>query len=122
AGLLDDIRYSLVLQQFRGVSVLHLAPVVFVAIYVFLYKPGGSVRDHARKLLAMPVTALWLVAGAVLGAAALYYLTRTGNSGLASELELRLRRTLENALGVRPRFKEFLLGHPLLLLGIYLSL
>jgi len=122
AGLLDDIRYSLVLQQFRGVSLLHLAPVVFAAIYVFLYGPGGSVRDHARKLLATPVTALWLVAGAVLGAAALYYLTRTGNSGLASGLELQLRRTLENAFGVRPRFKEFLLGHPLLLLGIYLSL
>src|SRR5690606_34970746 len=88
AGLLDDIRYSLVLLQFRGVSVLHLAPVVFVAIYVFLYRPGGSVRENARKLLATPVTALWLVAGAVLGAAGLYYLTRTGNSGLATELEL----------------------------------
>ncbi|OUM99265.1 MAG: hypothetical protein BAA02_13755 [Paenibacillaceae bacterium ZCTH02-B3] len=122
AGLLDDIRYSLVLLQFRGVSVLHLAPVVFVAIYVFLYRPGGSVRENARKLLATPVTALWLVAGAVLGAAGLYYLTRTGNSGLATELELQLRRMLENTFGVRPRFKEFVLGHPLLMLGIWLSL
>ena len=122
AGLLDDIRYSLVLLQFRGVSLLHLAPVVFVAIYVFLYRPGGSARDNARKLLAAPVTALWLVAGAALGAAGLYYLTRTGNSGLATDLELQFRRMLENAFGVRPRFKEFLLGHPLLMLGIWLSL
>jgi len=45
AGLLDDIRYSLVLLQFRGVSLLHLAPVVFVAIYIFLYRPGGSVHE-----------------------------------------------------------------------------
>jgi len=122
AGLLDDIRYSLVLLQFRGVSLLHLAPVVFVAIYIFLYRPGGSVRENARTLLAAPVTALWLVAGAALGAAGLYYLTRTGNSGLATELELQIRRMLENTFGVRPRFKEFLLGHPLLMLGIWLSL
>lgn len=121
-GLLDDIRYSLVLQQFRGVSLLHLAPVALVAIYVFLYGPGGSVWENARKFLATPVTVLWLVAGAVLGAAGLYYLTRTGNSGIVSSLELQFRWMLENTFGVRPRLKEFLFGHPLLLAGIFLSL
>mgnify|MGYP001293073220 CR=1 FL=1 len=121
-GLLDDIRYSLVLQQFRGVSLLHLAPVALVAIYVFLYGPGGSVWDNARRILAMPLTVLWLVAGAVLGLAGMYYLSRTGNSGLASSLELQFRWMLENTFGVRPRTKEFLFGHPLLLIGIFLSL
>jgi hypothetical protein len=55
------------------------------------------------------------VAGAVV-------LLRSGNEpgfGL-SGAELRFRETLERALGARPRQKEFLVGHPLLLLSFFL--
>src|SRR5690606_3260566 len=77
---------------------------------------------NARKLLMTPVTVLWIAVIGVLGAAGLYYMTRTGNSGSVSGIELAFRSLLENTFGVRPRTKEFLIGHPLLLAGIFLAL
>lgn len=123
-GLLNNITYSLVLEQFRGVSVLHLAPIFIVALYVFLYEgsDGRGVVSRARTLLCLPVTVLAVVALAVLGAVGYYYLTRTGNAGQVSGIELLIRGWLESTFGVRPRFKEFMLGHPPLLLGLFLAL
>jgi len=122
AALLNDITYSLVLQQFRGVSLLHLAPIALVAVYVFLYGPGGSVKDNIRRILRMPITVLTVVAAVVIAGVGYYYLSRTGNSGQASGLELMFRSYLENTFGVRPRFKEFMLAHPIFLLGLFLAL
>ncbi len=49
------------------------------------------------------------------------YLLRTGNSvpELVSSWEIKLREGLEALLKVRPRTKEFLLGHPLMFLLLY---
>ncbi|MNC60364.1 hypothetical protein D3C75_1102360 [compost metagenome] len=51
----------------------------------------------------------------------MYYLSRTGNSGTVSAPEKILRTFLENAVGVRPRNKEFLLAHPLFILGAFMA-
>ncbi|HUC92567.1 MAG TPA: DUF5693 family protein [Paenibacillus sp.] len=120
-GLLNNITYMLKLQQFRGVGLLALAPMALTAVYVFLYT-GQSVRDNFRKLLRLQITVLWVAAAAVIGMVGLYYLSRTGNAGQASTLELMFRSALESAFGVRPRTKEFLIAHPLFLLGLFLSL
>lgn len=120
-GLLNNITYSLVLEQFRGVSLLHLAPIALSALYVFLFT-GDSVIGNIRKLLMMQITVLWVVVAAVLGIAGMYYLSRTGNEGQAPKLELVFRNILESAFGVRPRFKEFMLSHPLFLFGLFLAL
>ncbi|QYR22089.1 hypothetical protein KZ483_03425 [Paenibacillus sp. sptzw28] len=120
-GLLNNITYSLVLEQFRGVSLLHLAPIGLAAVYVFLYT-GDSVIGNLRKLLNMQITVLWIIVAAIIGAVGLYYLSRTGNQGQASSIELLFRNTLQNTFGVRPRTKEFLLAHPLFLFGLFLSL
>ena len=50
-----------------------------------------------------------------------YYLTRTGNAGSVSSIEMAFRTFLENTFGVRPRNKEFLLAHPMMVLGVFLS-
>ncbi|MFC5403609.1 DUF5693 family protein [Cohnella soli] len=121
-ALLNHISYNLVLQQFRGVGLLHLAPIGLVALYVFLYGGNNTVVGNAKRILAMPLTVLWIVCLGVLGAAGLYYLTRTGNSGQVSGLEMQFRSILENTFGVRPRTKEFLLGHPIFFAGIFLAL
>lgn len=123
-GLLNNITYSLVLEQFRGVSVLHLAPIFLVAVYVFLYE-GNSTRGVPKRVMAIlsqPITIMWVVVVAVLGAIGYYYLSRTGNAGQVSQLELIIRNWLESTFGVRPRFKEFVLGHPPLFLGLFLAL
>lgn len=123
-GLLHSITYSLVLEQFRGVSVLHFAPIALVALYVFLYQgsSGQGVLKRAYKMLSQPITLLWIVGIAVIGGIGYYYLSRTGNSGQVSAIELLIRGWLESTFGVRPRFKEFMLGHPPLLLGLFLAI
>ncbi|MEQ4482047.1 DUF5693 family protein [Cohnella silvisoli] len=121
-ALLNHISYSLVLQQFRGVSLLHLVPIGLVALYVFLYGSGDTVLGNTKRILSMPLTVLWIVGIGILGAAGMYYLTRTGNAGQVSGLEMQFRSILENTFGVRPRTKEFLLGHPLFFVGIFLAL
>ncbi|MGO4547503.1 DUF5693 family protein [Paenibacillus sp. 2TAB23] len=120
-GLLNNITYNLVLEQFRGVSLLHLAPIALVAVYVLLYNSQMSV-GRVKSLLSKPITLTWIILAGVIGIIGYYYLSRTGNGGQVSSLELVIRHFLESTFGVRPRFKEFLLAHPLLLLGLFLSL
>lgn len=120
-ALLNNITYSLVLNQFRGVSLLHIAPIGLVAIYVLLYR-GEFALNKTGKLLRTPVTLAMVIAAGVLGIIGLYYLSRTGNSGTASSYELAFRNFMENSFGVRPRSKEFLLAHPVFILGSFLAL
>lgn len=123
-GLLHNITYSLVLEQFRGVSVLFFAPLFLVAIYVFLYEgsDGHGVIRRAVRILSRPITLLWVVGAIVIAAIGYYYISRSGNAGQVSSIELLFRGWLESTFGVRPRFKEFMLGHPPLLLGLFLAL
>ncbi|WP_141506498.1 DUF5693 family protein [Paenibacillus luteus] len=120
-GLLSNITYNLVLEQFRGVSLLHLAPIALVAVYVLLYNGQLSI-GKLKPLLSKPITLTWIILAGVIGIIGYYYLSRTGNGGQVTSLELVIRHFLESNFGVRPRFKEFLLAHPLLLLGLFLSL
>lgn len=124
AGLLNQITYMLVLQQFRGVSVLHLVPISLAGIYWLLFSEKMTYKERVlrgRHILTANISVLWVIAAAVIAAAGFYYLSRTGNEGQASALERYFRSFLENTLGVRPRTKEFLISHPIFILGAYLS-
>lgn len=119
-ALLNNITYSLVLNQFRGVSLLHAAPILLIAVFVILYR-GGKPFRQIGKLFRTPITLLWVVAGVVIAGAGMYYLSRTGNAGKVSSIEMVMRTFLENTFHVRPRNKEIAM-HPLFLLGIFLSI
>lgn len=124
AALLNHITYMLVLQQFRGVGVLHLIPIGIAGIYLLLFSENNTYAEklaQVRKILSSYISVLWVITAAVALAAVYYYLSRTGNEGQASAFEKLFRSFLENTLGVRPRTKEFLVAHPLFLLGAYLS-
>jgi len=123
-GLLFNIKYSLVIEQFRGVSMLHLGPLALVTIYVLLYRGQGAkgVLNRLWKLLKTPISLLWVVVAIIVAAVGVYYISRTGNSGQVSSFELVIRHWLESTVGVRPRFKEFAIGHPPLILGLFLAL
>lgn len=123
-GLLHNITYSLVLEQFRGVSVLFFGPLILVAIYVFLYEgsEGHGVMRRVAAIMSRPITILWVVCAVVLAAIGYYYISRSGNAGQVSSIEILFRNWLESTFGVRPRFKEFMLGHPPLLLGLFLAI
>jgi hypothetical protein len=91
------------------------------AVYIFFYR-GVPIREEISKLLRTPITVLWVIVLAVVGAAGVYYLSRTGNAGTVSHTELVFRNLLENTFGVRPRNKEFLMAHPLFIAGAFLAL
>jgi hypothetical protein len=122
-ALLSGITYYLVLEQYRGVAMLHLLPIVLVGIYALLFADSSKLSDliqRLRALLFAKITVLWIVLAAVFGGTIYYYLTRTGNEGQASQMEKLFRTYLENGLGVRPRFKEFVFAHPLFIFAAYL--
>lgn len=104
------------LLPFRGVKVLLAAPLVFVAII--------AVRHTSSPLLELYLFGRrrpWNIALVIVGgiAAIGYYLVRSGNSGLVWSLEMQARDTLDALLPARPRFKEFLIGFPLLLVSVW---
>lgn len=122
-ALLSGITYYLVLEQYRGVAMLHLLPIVLVGVYALLFADSIRLSDLLQRLRAIlfaKITVLWIVLAAVFGGTIYYYLTRTGNEGQASQLEKLFRTYLENGLGVRPRFKEFVFAHPLFIFAAYL--
>ncbi|WNR46950.1 DUF5693 family protein [Paenibacillus roseipurpureus] len=123
-ALLNHVTYSLVLQQFRGVGILHLLPIGIAGLYLLFFSENNTYTEklaHVRRLLSSFISVLWIVIAGVGLAAVVYYLSRTGNEGQASTIEKMFRSFLENTLGVRPRTKEFLVAHPIFLLGAYLS-
>ncbi len=123
-GLLADKGFMLKLDQFTGVKLAHVIPLVLVAgIFFFRSAAGeGGWRQQVQHFLDQPILVKFAVVSGVLLVALLIYVSRTGNESAAiSDLELKFRTLLDNILGVRPRTKEFLLGHPLLLLLFYLG-
>jgi len=115
---LGDFRFMLKIAEFRGVKAMSILPVLGAAVGAVgfaraLGKPM-AVRQRWREI---PVWARVVLAAAVLGAVVIY-VGRTGNFVIpVPELEMRVRVFLERAFVYRPRTKEFLIGHPLLILG-----
>lgn len=111
AALLSETTFLLGLDRFRGVKLLTLGtPVLIVLAFVFkrytLSQLWGGLRSYVavyQALLAGVVTVLFG-----------FLFLRTGNDagGAASDWERTLRVVLDQALGVRPRFKEFMVAHP----------
>lgn len=113
---------------FRGVKAVHilpfllLFPLAIIRIYyhnIEKWTPGRLVRA-ANELLSRPVLVSYIILFTILAVAAVFYVGRTGHTaGLpVPGLELRIRDLLQRFLVIRPRFKEFLIGYPLALLGL----
>jgi hypothetical protein len=106
------------IERFRGVRlVLALPPLVALALYLFDSR-FGSGTQRPRDVFLSPVLAYQLLAGiAIVGLGALM-LVRSGNDSdvSPSAFELSLRHFLTHVLSVRPRFKEFLIGVPCMML------
>ncbi len=129
AAALFDHRFWLKVSEFSGVKVSQLLPFLLVAVLVVsqwmdtvelpFEERMQIARHNWQRWWATPVQwghamALLLLLGAIA-----YWLMRTGNEpGLGVPTwELKLRAAMEDLLIVRPRFKEFLLGHPFLVLA-----
>jgi hypothetical protein len=106
------------IDRFTGVkAVLVVPPLLAVVLYLYTRTFGREPLDVGRSALE-PVRIYQLAAAVVLIGLALVYVVRSGNQGevAPSAFELSLRSGLTSVLGVRPRFKEFLVGFPLMML------
>ena len=106
------------IDRFAGVkAVIVLPPLILFALYIYTRKFGNEPPD-AKSSALEPVRIYQLAILGVLGALAFVYISRSGNTSdiTPSSFELALRSNLTSALGVRPRFKEFAIGFPLMML------
>ncbi len=119
-GLLAGTAFLVKADQFVGIKVAHVLPLLLVGAFYAAYATGRW--DFWRRWLYQPV--FWWQAGIALVVllALVLMLVRTGNEapGAVSDIELRFRALLESIMNVRPRTKEFLVGHPALVIAIAL--
>lgn len=120
-GLLADKTFMLKLDQFSGVKLAHLLPLLFLPLYFFFKYNEQKPFTAIKNVLEAPLLVWYTLAGLFLLGVVVIYLLRTGNSApeLVSSWEVKFRETLNTLLLVRPRTKEFLIGHPLMLLTLY---
>lgn len=132
-GLLSQRDFMLRIDQFMGVKLAHLLPVVILALaylgqIAWKSDKWASQKERFWKAIrnvgSNPLL-IWQAVG-MLAALAIVGLmvARSGNdSGVGvSGAELRFRSILDKVLYVRPRTKEFLIGYPALLAGIAFAL
>jgi len=130
-GLLSGRLFLIKVDAFLGVKLVLVTPVLLVAAFHGLglaaLGPGAgwaerraAVQDCLRTLAARPLLAGQVAVGIVALAALAFLVARSGNDpGVGvSGSELTMRSLLDKYLYVRPRTKEFLLGHPALLLAL----
>ncbi len=129
--LLASLPFMIKANQFAGIKLAHLLPVVLVGLGYALDTVNAAsftdarqrIQQRWRQISGYPLT-VGLAVG-VLGALVVLALVllRTGNEpGVGiSDMEMKMRVLLERYLLARPRTKEFLLGHPALFLALSLS-
>jgi hypothetical protein len=116
-GLLSTPLTMTEIDRFLGVKyVLVLPPLIALGLYLFTDRFGAKLDP--RTAGDTPVRVIQLLVGVVLVAGAYLVLERSGNqSDIApSSFELALRSHLTSILQVRPRFKEFVVAWPALML------
>lgn len=119
AGIYSEIEYLLRFEQFRGIKLAFMLPLLFTGFW--------ALRTYGRGIFSMlqrPVTPVGVFMLSALVAATILYILRSGNVTFLkpSALEDMFRTFLENTLVARPRTKEFLVGYPAALLFIFFYL
>jgi len=115
AALLSSTTFFLQIDQARGIKLVMLLPLLLTAFLFFTRngeEPGGIRYVLEAPLLLKHLLAILLAVGV-----GIFYILRTGNApeGATTDFERLFRAFLDRMLLVRPRLKEFLLGHPILM-------
>lgn len=121
AGLLSHLHYMLGLDQFAGVKLGLMLPIILIAIIFYFLKYEADFYSKMKELLEHRITVLTALLVIGFGAVIGVLLLRSDNIAEALAIEEQLRFFLHDVLGVRPRTKEFLIGHPIMILALYLG-
>jgi hypothetical protein len=131
-ALLAKLPFMIKTQSFAGIKAATVLPLAIVGLY---YLAGMSPRfgswkeereammERLRDFTSEPVRIWQIVAFLVAVAAVGLLVARSGNDpGIGvSDTELKFRALMDRFLGARPRTKEFLVGHPALVLSLALA-
>lgn len=117
-GVLSKTSYGMGIDIFAGVKLAHILPIILVVV-LLMWKDHGLDYNYYKRLLNNKVTYLAVAIIGILGVVLLVYTSRTGNTGQISGFEAQFRQLLDTVLGVRPRTKEFLIGHPIMIALLY---
>lgn len=114
AGLLNALPFLVKTDQFLAVKLAHFLPILVVGW--ILMTDHMDPKDLLAQVVRWGAALLAVVIAAALG----LMLLRTGNDSpdAVSGFELKLRAVMDAVLFARPRTKEFMLGHPALLVGL----
>jgi len=116
-ALLAQVTFMLEINQFAGVKTLLVVPPLALLL-LYAFTPMFGARIKFADAASASVKTWQLAALFVLAAAAVLLVLRSGNQpdiGV-SGFETQLRGLLAQLLGARPRFKEFAIGYPLIVL------
>lgn len=124
-GLLNGNGFITGYEVFKGVKLVYIIPIMAVLLYVVAEM--NQLSGHGMKAaLSKTVTLVnkevkysHLLLFVVIAVVGLFYISRTGNFGPVSNIELTFRQWLEDTLIVRPRTKESLIGFPFFILALY---
>jgi hypothetical protein len=121
AALLSNNKFMLGIEQFSGIKISYLLPLILVLTIMWLKVNNGKlmILENIKKpiliehVIIMVFFAVFLV----------IYISRSGNFSFLPVLgiEEKIRIFLERTLIARPRNKEFLIGYPALLLAISMN-
>lgn len=128
AGLLSDRAFYVKAMQFLGVKASHTLPFVLAGGLLWWYRYGDEfaagrlrITQSVKSFLVAPIRVWHVIVAAVAVIGFVIYLARTGNTPLMGMpvIDQRLREFFESFLPVRPRTKEVFIGHPALLVSLY---
>lgn len=122
---LADISYLTKINQFRGVKLAFIMPLLIITLYYFMEyivrEKNTSLKQKLYEILDINLKVKHLLVLTIVTLAGIYYILRTGNFPILDipNIENKFRILLEEVLYVRPRFKEFLIGHPAFIVALY---
>ena len=118
-GLLADKLFMLKIDQFTGVKLAHVIPLLLIPLAV-MWKDNFRAKQ-IKELANSCVKYKEVIFAFIFGVVLLVYVLRTGNDAqsLVFGIENKIRSALDLLLGTRPRTKEFLIGYPLTVFLLY---
>lgn len=124
AAMFSTTSYMLNIESYSGVKISFVIPIFLAALIgvrlFFRQSKSGFLKELAF-LGDMEIKLKHIAILAVIAFAGLILITRSGNEPIlsVSQIENTFRGLLEGFFSVRPRTKEFLIGHPLLILSLF---
>jgi len=121
AALLSNNKFMLGIEQFSGIKISYLVPLLLVLAIMWLKVNKGKLM--ILENIKQPILIEHVIIMVFFAVFLVVYISRSGNFSFLPVLSIeeKIRIFLEKTLISRPRNKEFLIGYPALLLAMSMN-